>query len=93
MIKNYSDKLIIGEILECPICGKEFKVTQDTTAVAGGGYTCSWKCFLDHIKRKQSEHIVQKVYFEPDESENTNNITNVPIKSKRGRPRKEENQK
>lgn len=42
----------IGEKLICPVCGKEFKATEDTKYIAGGGYTCDWKCFL--VKAKES---------------------------------------
>jgi hypothetical protein len=35
----------IGEILTCPVCGNEFKVTEDTMYVVEGGHTCSWECF------------------------------------------------
>ena len=56
MYKTYKDILVIGEKLECPICGKEFKVTEDTNSIIGGGYTCSWKCFLDETKRRLEEN-------------------------------------
>ena len=36
--------------LICPVCGKEFTASDDTKYIAGGGFTCDWKCFLDHIK-------------------------------------------
>lgn len=39
-------KVKIGELKTCPVCGKSFTVTSDTTAWVKGGYTCSWKCFL-----------------------------------------------
>lgn len=35
-----------GDQLTCPVCGKDFKATEDTVYIAKGGYTCSWKCFL-----------------------------------------------
>ena len=43
------DKLI------CPVCGKEFKVGEDTHYIISGGYTCGWKCFLDEMKRREAE--------------------------------------
>lgn len=36
----------IGETLTCPVCGKDFKVSEDTKYIATGGFTCSWKCFM-----------------------------------------------
>lgn len=39
-----------GDLLSCPICNKAFKATEDTVYIAKGGYTCSWKCFLEHGK-------------------------------------------
>lgn len=45
----------LGDKLVCPICGKEFKATEDTKYIAGGGYTCSWKCFLNRVKETQVE--------------------------------------
>lgn len=39
----------------CPVCGKEFKADDDTRYIISGGYTCSWKCFLNEVKRRQSE--------------------------------------
>ena len=61
MYKTYKDILVMGEKLECPICGKEFKVTEDTNSIIGGGYTCSWKCFLDENKRRNAEKPPQEL--------------------------------
>lgn len=69
MIKTYKDTLKLGEKLTCPVCGTEFKVTEDTCCVAGGGYTCSWKCFLNKVvynkvnpsQNKNSEEIVTDI--------------------------------
>jgi len=36
----------VGDSLVCPICGKEFKATEDTKYIIGNEYTCCWKCFL-----------------------------------------------
>ena len=49
-----------GDKLVCPICGKEFKVDDDTCYVCNGNYACSWKCFLVNNskiqeKRKEAE--------------------------------------
>ena len=56
----------LGEILTCPVCGKEFKVNNDTKYIIAGGYTCSWKCFLkeakkrDAIRKENESNIVDK---------------------------------
>lgn len=47
-MKNYN--VTIGEKLVCPVCGKEFKATDDTKYIARGGFTCDWKCFLSSVK-------------------------------------------
>ena len=72
MIKNFTDKIVIGEKLDCPVCGKEFKVTSDTCYVANGGYVCSWKCFLGHAvynKKSNEEPIVKNEEFQNNISE------------------------
>ena len=51
-MKGYVNK---GETLICPVCGKEFIVDDDTKYIAGGGYTCSWKCFQKEVKRSEKE--------------------------------------
>lgn len=40
----------LGEKLICSMCGKEFKVTEDTKYIAKGGYVCNWRCFLVSVK-------------------------------------------
>ena len=35
-----------GETLTCPVCNKDFKVSEDTKYIAMGGFTCGWKCFM-----------------------------------------------
>ena len=42
----------------CPICGKEFEANNDTRYIIGGGYTCSWKCFLNESKKRSSESVI-----------------------------------
>lgn len=49
-----------NEKLICPVCGKEFKPTADTCYIISGGYTCSWKCFLNEVKRREREKTVKK---------------------------------
>ena len=41
----------IGDTLICPVCNKSFKVTDDTKYAVADGFTCSWKCCLDHRKK------------------------------------------
>ena len=41
----------VGEKLVCPVCGKEFKATENTVFVIHNAYTCSWACFKkEHIR-------------------------------------------
>ena len=43
----------IGEVMQCSVCGKTFKVNDDTKYIINGGYTCSWQCFLKcHYERE-----------------------------------------
>lgn len=53
MIENNKSKNIYPQgMFVCPICGKEFEANDDTRYIIGGGYTCSWRCFLtEHRKR------------------------------------------
>lgn len=52
-MKNYSIPELVDEqgFLTCPVCDKKFKPNDDTKYIAAGGYTCSWKCFLDAAKK------------------------------------------
>lgn len=50
---RYPDQPTIGETMQCSVCGKQFKSNDDTKYITNGGYTCSWQCFLDHVKRKE----------------------------------------
>jgi predicted nucleic acid-binding Zn-ribbon protein len=43
------------ETLICTVCGKEFTKNDYTKYIINGGYTCSWKCFIDEAKRKDAE--------------------------------------
>lgn len=54
---NYliSELLNSNGMLTCPVCGKEFKPNDDTKYIVVGGYTCSWKCFLTKIKKREEE--------------------------------------
>lgn len=48
------NKVAMGDTVICPVCGKTFKVTVDSCCLIRGGYTCSWKCFLDEVKRREA---------------------------------------
>lgn len=48
-------KELIEETATCPVCGKTFKITEDTCCLIHGEYTCSWECFLDEVKRREAE--------------------------------------
>jgi hypothetical protein len=50
----------LGDKLVCSICGKEFKVTEDTNCIAGGGYVCGWKCFLKRVSETQVDTKKEK---------------------------------
>lgn len=50
----------LGDRLVCPICNKEFKTTEDTKYIAGGGYVCSWKCFLNRVSETQADTKKEK---------------------------------
>ena len=54
---NYSiSKLVNSQgLLTCPVCGKEFKPNGNTKYIISGGYTCSWKCFLNEVKKRDAE--------------------------------------
>lgn len=104
MIKTITDKLTLGEKLTCPVCGKEFKVTEDTVYITTG-YTCSWKCFLNAVVYKNnpkqesennnSEKIVKEkvnkntVFSKPTMfGETETNNSETIIHKRRGRPKK-----
>lgn len=36
----------VGEELECPMCRKIFKATDNTRFIRKGKLVCSWKCFM-----------------------------------------------
>lgn len=40
--------------LICSVCNKEFEANDDTRYIISGGYTCSWKCFLNESKRRDA---------------------------------------
>ena len=44
-------------MLTCSVCGKAFKANDTTRFIVAGGYTCTLKCFLDEVKRRDSLKI------------------------------------
>ena len=65
--------VVLGETLICPVCGKSFKVTEDTKYIAGGGYTCDWKCFsakVNEALEKKTNKCKQNV------NDNKKHLTN-----------------
>lgn len=50
----------IGDTLVCSVCGKEFKVSDDTKYICKGGYTCTWKCFLNHVRSLPPKPVDEK---------------------------------
>lgn len=47
-------------ILTCSVCGKEFKANDDTRYIINGGYTCTWKCFWNEMKRREAQKQIEK---------------------------------
>lgn len=58
--EKISNKSNQKETLVCPICGIEFEVNDDTKYITAGGYTCSWKCFLNEVKRREVQKIEEE---------------------------------
>ena len=50
-----TDTTSTDESLICTVCGNKFDPDDDTKYIIAGGYTCSWKCFLDETKRRDAE--------------------------------------
>ena len=42
-----------GDILTCPMCGGEFKVTDETRFKRKGEYVCDWNCFMGYPPTKK----------------------------------------
>lgn len=49
-----------GNSYICPVCEKEFVFTKEHMYIAKGGYVCSWRCFLDHVKQSPTAVIEKK---------------------------------
>jgi hypothetical protein len=50
----------LGEEIVCSVCSQQFKVHGDTKYIINGGYTCSWKCFLDCHREKEKQRKEKK---------------------------------
>lgn len=55
-IKKLEDMYPQGMLI-CSVCNKEFKANDTTRFIVAGGYTCTLKCFLDEVKRRDSLKI------------------------------------
>ena len=49
-----------GDSLLCPVCGKEFIVTDKTRFIISGEYTCSLKCFVSEVKKRDANRPLEK---------------------------------
>lgn len=52
-----ADCLVIGNKYICSVCEKQFVATEDSKYIINGGYTCSWKCFLQEFRKRQKQNI------------------------------------
>ena len=52
-----ADYLVIGNKYICSVCEKQFVATEDNKYIINGGYTCSWKCFLQEFRKRQKQNI------------------------------------
>lgn len=50
----------LGDKLLCPICGKEFTVTENTKYIFNKQYACEWPCFLEKVKKCDEERNNKK---------------------------------
>ena len=50
--KNKDSLSLTQEMLNCPICGKEFKLTEDSKYKFNGKHVCTWKCFLKEVRKR-----------------------------------------
>ena len=88
----------IGDKLICPVCEKEFTVSDDTKYLVKSEFTCSWKCFLKYVNKTQTvESGNRRKTFNPitEVKKEEPKLSPVieeeqPVKRKRGRPRKVE---
>lgn len=73
---------INGTKLQCPVCGKEFKATDETRYIIHDAWTCSWKCFkAEHIKLNEAIWAKQK---------ETQSKLSSGVYKKRGRKKKDD---
>lgn len=71
-----------GDTIRCPVCGNEFVLTPDASAIVGKSYACSWKCFLDNLGTGKGRGTVAEI---------VKRDSDVPAQAapkKRGRPKK-----
>lgn len=64
----------IGDIVVCPICGRQYRLTENHKFLRGNDFVCSWDCFMGKPNK-----IEYREKFE---------VCEQPEKKKRGRPRK-----
>ena len=50
--KSKTSSDLVQELLNCPICGKEFKLTENSKYKFNGKYACTWKCFLKEVRKR-----------------------------------------
>lgn len=58
-VDPHGNRIEKGAILICPVCSKEFPVTEETNYYCAGGYVCEWKCFLKHIKEVEAKKALE----------------------------------
>ena len=53
---------------------KEFEANGDTRYIISGGYTCSWKCFLNEVKRREAKKQEELKRKEEEKNNKDNSI-------------------
>lgn len=64
----------IGDIVICPMCGKQYRLTENHKFLRENDFVCSWDCFMGKANKS-----AENLKFE---------VSDVVEKKKRGRPRK-----
>lgn len=64
----------IGDIVVCPICGRQYRLTENHKFLRENDFVCSWDCFMGRTNK-----TAENARFE---------VSEQPEKRKRGRPRK-----
>lgn len=44
----------IGSEQVCSVCGKIYKFSEENKYICNSGYTCTWACFLKHVKEQDA---------------------------------------